>query len=157
MAATVNAAALLAAPFPSHEGHGVAGGPHGFPILASVGLYVLVVLAGTLAAPALSRSRTSGRLRYAVVGGLAFGYAGLVVAQVVRHELPSLAAAGVLTAIVVALLALRRDAYAEQLVAAAVLLAAQVPVVGTQAGDTHLFAVLTHLVAASVWIGGVLQ
>jgi putative copper export protein len=153
MAAPVSTVALLAAPFPSHEGHGAATAAHGFPVLASVGLYALVVLAGTLAAPALSRSRTSGSLRSVVVSAIALAY----VAQNVRHQMSMPASAGVLTAIGVALVALRRGAYAEQLGAAAVLVATQVPVVGTDDGVTHLSAVLLHLVAAAVWIGGVLH
>jgi hypothetical protein len=156
MAAAVNASAVLAAA-PLHV-HGAAeGAAQGFPFLASVGLYVLVVLAGTLAAPALSRTLPAGRLRIGVVGLTGLTYAVLVIAQVVRHELSAGIAAGVLVALIVALVALWRDARAEQAVAAAVLVAAQVPVVGTGSGVTHLFAVLAHLVAASIWIGGVLH
>src|SRR3954469_11428732 len=159
MAATVNTVALLAAaPFPSHGGHGAASGAAtGFPVLASVGLYVLVLVVGTLAAPALCGMRASGRLRTAVVAMLSLGYAGLVVAQLVRHQISGAVAAGVLTALVVAFVALRRGHRIEQAVAAGVLLVAQVPVVGTDAGISHLTGVLLHLAAASLWIGSVLH
>src|SRR5436190_13907724 len=159
MAAAVSTVAVLtAAPLPAHVGHGAAAGAsHGFPFLASVALYVLVVLAGMLAAPALSRTRADGWLRYAVVGALGSTYAGLLVAQAVRHEMSAVVAAGVLTAVGVAFASLRRDADLESLVAAGVLVATQIPVIGTDAGGTHLVAVLAHLVAASVWVGGVLH
>src|SRR3954451_22521762 len=159
MAATVNTVALLAAtPFPSHEGHGVANGAAtGFPFLASVSLYVLVLVVGTLAAPALCGMRASGRLRTAVVALISLGYAAVVVAQLLRHELSTGVAAGVLTALVIAFAALRRGHRIEQAASAGVLLAAQVPVVGTDAGVSHLIGVLLHLVAASLWIGSVLH
>src|SRR4051812_28758259 len=121
MAVAVSAVALLAAaPFPSHEGHGVAADAHqGFPFVATVGLYVLVVLAGSLAAPALSRTGATGRLRAFVVGAVGVAYAGLVVAQVIRGELSPVVAAGVLTAAGVGVVALARNAVGEQAVAAA--------------------------------------
>jgi putative copper export protein len=138
--------------------HGAAeGAAHDFPFLASVGLYVLVVLAGTLAAPALSRTTVRGRLRTGVVTVFALVYAVLVALQVARHELPAVVAAGVVVALAVALVALWRDARVEQAAAAVVLVAAQIPVVGTGFGVAHLFAVLAHLAAASIWVGGVLH
>src|SRR4051794_23394766 len=159
MAATVNAVALLAAaPFPSHEGHGAASGAAtGFPVLASVSLYVLVLVVGTLAAPALCGMRASGRLRTAVVAVLSLGYAALVVVQLLRHQFSAAVAAGVLAALVVAFAALRRGHRIEQAVAAGVLIAAQVPIAGADASRSHLIGVLLHLVAASLWIGSVLH
>src|SRR3954466_8608533 len=159
MAATVNTVALLAAaPFPSHEGHGAASGAAaGVPVLASVGLYVLVLVVGTLAAPALCGMRASGRLRAAVVAALSLGYTALVGAQLVRNQISGDVAAGLLTALVVAVAALRRGHRIEQAGAAGVLLAAQLPVVGTDAGISHVTGVLLPLAAASLWIGSVLH
>jgi putative copper export protein len=157
MAAPLSTAVFLAAaPLPAHL-HGAAEDTGGFPFLGSVSLYVLVVLAGALAAPALSRVSAGRRVRGISVAALLALYAGLVVAQVVRHEQAAAVAAGVLTALVVAASAIWRDHRLEQLAAAIVLVAAQGPVVGTGAGKAHLAGVLLHLVAASVWIGGVLH
>src|SRR3954465_4707151 len=99
MAAAVNTVALLAAaPFPSHEGHGAAEGVSGgFPFLTSVSLYVLVVLVGTLLAPALTRVNAGTRARAFIVEALALSYAGLVIAQVARHQLSTGIAAGIVT------------------------------------------------------------
>src|SRR3954454_24703835 len=107
--APVNTGLLVAAaPLHAHV-HGAAESTSGgFPLLASVGLYVLVVLVGSLVAPTLSRVDSPGRARRWLVGVLAFGYAGTVIGQVARHELSAVIACGIGTALAVALLALRR-------------------------------------------------
>src|SRR5438309_1469535 len=72
---------LAAGPASAHV-HGAATGSRaGFPLLDSVGLYLLVVLAGILAAPALARTRPTGRLRQSFGAALASAYAVVLVLQ----------------------------------------------------------------------------
>ncbi|MDX6285355.1 MAG: copper resistance protein [Frankiales bacterium] len=147
---------LIAAPASAHEHPGPAVS-RGFPLLASVGLYLLVLLAGSLAGPALTRTALSSPARRRGVSALAVAYIGVTLAEAMRHEVATAAAAGVIVAVVVGLAALLTGEAREQAAAAVVLVGAQLPVIGTGAGTNHLLFSAVHLGAAAVWAGGLVH
>jgi hypothetical protein len=126
-------------------------------LLASVGLYLLVLLAGSLAGPAITRTTLSSRARRIGVSALAVAYIGATLAEAMRHEVSTAAAAGVTVAVVVGITALLTGDARQQAAAAVVLVGAQLPVIGTGAGTSHLVFSAVHLAAASVWAGGVVH
>jgi putative copper export protein len=147
----------LPAAVPLHvHGGGPVGPPPGFPVLTTTALYLVVLLAGALAAPAVTSVVARTRVRDSVVGVVGVGYAGLSVALAVRGEIKALTAAAVVTATAIGLIALARGQAREQLFAAAVLIVAQVPVVhGDGGGPARWAFTMVHLVAAALWVGAV--
>src|SRR4051794_41033030 len=136
---------LPAVALPMHvHGGGPSGPPPGFPVLTTVGLYGLVVLAGLLAAPAATRTVARSRLRDRFVTSLVLAYGAVSVALAVRHEVSVAVVAATLIAAGVGLVAVRRGQAGEQLAAAAVLVAAQLPVVDGD-GPGRLALTVAHL------------
>jgi putative copper export protein len=149
----------LPAALPLHvHGGGPIGPPPGFPVLTTTALYLVVLLAGALAAPAATRVVARAPFRDRIVGLVGLGYAGLSVVLAVRGELKPLTAAAVITATAVGLLALARGQAREQLLAAAVLIVAQIPVVHSDGGGPARWTfTIVHLVAAALWAGAVVH
>jgi putative copper export protein len=122
-----------------------------------VDLYLLVLLAGTLAGPAVTRTTISSAARRYAVTGLAGAYIGVTLAEALWHDVSAAAAVGITVAVVVGVTALFTGDAREQAAAAVVLVGAQIPVIGTAAGTQHLVFSTVHLAAASVWAGGVVH
>src|SRR4051812_28044754 len=120
------------------HGGGPSGPPPGVPLLPTVGLYLVVALAGLLVAPALTRLEAGRRSRAAVVAVLAAAYALCTAALAARGDLGTgVALAAIAVAAAGVACAARRHS-ADQLLVGVALLAVQTTVVGTQEGLDHL-------------------
>src|SRR5438067_11205704 len=127
----------------------------GVPVLATAAVYVAVAGAGMLGAPEFTGLSARSRTRVPLVAGILLTYAGLVIALATtgRLSITRTTAALALTLVAASSLGLSPRT---QLVGGASLATGQV-VATYEGGSTNTVAIALHLVAAAVWIGGVVH
>jgi putative copper export protein len=135
--------------------HVVAGQPPraGVPVLATAAVYVAVAGAGLLGAPVLTGLSTRFRARGPLIAAVLLTYAALVVALGATGQLTATRTAVALSLALVAATTLRLSSRT-QLIGGAALAMGQVAA-AYEGGATNTVAIVLHLVAAAIWIGGV--
>lgn len=151
----LNAAAILVQHL--HGGVGPGSAPDHLPLAATAALYTTVAAAGLLAAPLLTRVAGRPRQRLPVLAVLALMSVALVAVIVARRELAVGYLVGAMLAAAIGLWSALRGSAGDQAASGAGLLAVHAAASGISAGPGHLAVVAAHLVAASVWLGGVLH